>query len=389
MSPLTSLMQTYRRQPVAFVRGEGATLWDDQGRPYLDFLSGLGVAGIGHCHPKVVAAVQRQAATLLHCSNLYGIPLQEELAAGLTARAFGGKAFFCNSGAEANEGAIKLARRYGGEGRRTVVSCSRSFHGRTLGALAATGQTQYQEGFAPLPGGFKHVAFNDLTALEEALDEGTCAVLLEPVQGEGGVYPADGRYLAGVRKLCDERGILLIFDEVQCGLGRTGTLFAYQGYGVVPDILTLAKALGGGVPIGAMLAGDGVAAAFTPGSHASTFGGNPLSAAAALAVLQVMDEEGLPARAAALGEYFQAGLRQLAADRLVISDVRGRGLMVGVELAGGGAGAVIGELRERGILAGAIADRILRFLPPLIIDEADIDTVLAALGDVLGGHKGG
>ncbi|HEX9970013.1 MAG TPA: acetylornithine/succinylornithine family transaminase, partial [Acidimicrobiales bacterium] len=309
----SKLMNTYPPQPVTFVRGEGSYLWDNAGKRYLDFLSGLAVTSLGHAHPAVTEAICAQAATLLHVSNLFGTEPQREVAATLD-RLIGttpGKVFFANSGAEANECAIKLARKWAGRGRHVVVSAYGSFHGRTLATLHATGQPQKHEAFQPLPEGFRHVAWNDAAALEAALDPTVAAVLLEPVQGEGGVMPADAAYLRAVRAACDERGILLIMDEVQTGLGRTGRWFGFQHYGIEPDVVTMAKALGNGMPIGACWARDEVAAAFQPGDHATTYGGQPLAAAAANAVLATMEHEDVPARAEKQGAKLTAALEAL------------------------------------------------------------------------------
>ncbi|GFN21890.1 acetylornithine transaminase [Thermanaeromonas sp. C210] len=380
------VMHTYSRYPVALVRGEGVRVWDADGREYLDFVGGLAVNSLGHCHPRVVAAVREQAGRLLHCSNLYWIEPQVKLARLLVENSDLDKVFFCNSGAEANEAAIKLARKYAklhrGEDCYEIITMRRSFHGRTLATLTATGQEKFQRGFEPLPSGFRYVPFNDLQALREAVNAQTCAVMLEPVQGEGGVYPADPQYLRAVAELCRKEGLLLIFDEVQCGLGRTGYLFAYQYYGVQPDIMTLAKALAGGVPIGAMLAREEVAAAFAPGDHASTFGGNPLAAAAGVAALEALLEEGLVENAAQQGEYLITRLKSLASAFSQVVDIRGRGLMVGMEIEGP-ADAIAGACLERGLLINSCHGRVLRFLPPLTVKKEEIDAALAILEAVM------
>ncbi|MGB9781880.1 MAG: acetylornithine transaminase [Moorellaceae bacterium] len=380
------VMRTYGRYPIALVRGAGARVWDADGREYLDFVEGLAVNSLGHCHPRVVEAIREQAGKLLHVSNLYWIEPQVELAQMLVENSDLDKVFFCNSGAEANEAAIKLARKYAklhkGEECYEIISMRRSFHGRTLAALAATGQEKFHRGFEPLPVGFRYVPFNDLEALREAINSRTCAVMLEPVQGEGGVYPADPDYLKAVRELCDKEGILLIFDEVQCGLGRTGYLFAYQYYGVEPDLMTLAKALAGGVPIGAMLAKEEVAAAFAPGDHASTFGGNPLATAAGVAALRTILEEGLIDNAREQGEYLIEKLKSLAAEFPQIVEIRGRGLLVGVEIEGP-AEDIAKICLERGLLVNAIHGRILRFLPPLTVKREEIDAALGILKTAL------
>ncbi|MGB9661839.1 MAG: acetylornithine transaminase [Moorellaceae bacterium] len=380
------VMRTYGRYPIALVRGAGARVWDADGREYLDFVEGLAVNSLGHCHPRVVEAIREQAGKLLHVSNLYWIEPQVELAQMLVENSDLDKVFFCNSGAEANEAAIKLARKYAklhkGEECYEIISMRRSFHGRTLAALAATGQEKFHRGFEPLPVGFRYVPFNDLEALREAINSRTCAVMLEPVQGEGGVYPADPDYLKAVRELCDKEGILLIFDEVQCGLGRTGYLFAYQYYGVEPDLMTLAKALAGGVPIGAMLAKEEVAAAFAPGDHASTFGGNPLATAAGVAALRTILEEGLIDNAREQGEYLIEKLKSLAAEFPQIVEILGRGLLVGVEIEGP-AEDIAKICLERGLLVNAIHGRILRFLPPLTVKREEIDAALGILKTAL------
>jgi acetylornithine/N-succinyldiaminopimelate aminotransferase len=380
MRPATShLMDTYPPQPLTFVRGSGSRLWDAGGREYLDFLSGLAVTSLGHSHPAVAEALCTQAAKLLHVSNLFGTEPQREVAATLD-RLIGcgpGKVFFCNSGAEANEAAIKLARKWGGRGRHAVVSAFGSFHGRTLATLHATGQPAKHEPFQPLPEGFRHVPWQDVDALSTALDGGAAAVLLEAVQGEGGVNPAGAAYFGAVRDLCDERGALMIVDEVQTGLGRTGRWFAFQHYGVRPDVVTVAKALGNGVPIGACWARDDVAAAFEPGDHATTFGGQPLATAAARAVLAVMEAEDVPARATASGARLTAGLEELAGVR----SVRGLGLLIAVELVEGkSAGPVALRALESGLVVNAVTPTALRLAPSLLVTDDEIDEAVALLG---------
>ncbi len=381
-----NVMQTYGRQPVAFVRGEGTKLWDSEGNEYLDFLSGLAVTSLGHAHPEVADAIAEQARTLLHVSNLYYNDVQPRVAARLNALlGGGGRVFFANSGAEANECAIKLARRHGqrngGPHRFHVISAYGSFHGRTLTTLAATGQPQKQETFQPLPEGFRQVAFDDLDALAAAMDDRVAAVLLEPVQGEGGVNPASTEYLHGVRELCDEREALLIIDEVQTGLGRTGRWFGFEHSGVRPDVVTMAKALGNGVPIGACWARAGVAAAFSPGDHATTFGGQPLAACAALAVLEVMERDGVPERAARAGARLVESLAKL--DGIV--GVRGAGLLVAAELAVGvDAGAVAQQCLDRGLVVNAVTPTALRFAPQLLVSDAEIDDAVARVAAAIG-----
>jgi predicted acetylornithine/succinylornithine family transaminase len=386
------LMPTYRRLPVLFTRGHGTRLWDHEGREYVDFVSGLGACVAGHCHAEVIAAVARQASQLIHVSNLYHIAPQAELAEMLVRVTFADRVFFCNSGTEANEAAIKLARKYmrtvRGEDRYKVISALRSFHGRTYGSLAATGQPEKAEHFRPLPEGFVHVPFNDADALRDAVDESTCAVLLEPVQGEGGVYVAEPSFLEAAREACDEKGALLILDEVQTGMGRTGTLFAHEQFGVLPDMMVVAKGLAGGLPIGALLATEKVAAGFVPGDHGSTFGGNPVVCAAALAVLTVLREEQLVENAARVGRHFLARLRELQGKTACVVDVRGLGLMLAVELEGKDAAQVVLSCLERGYVVNNIGERILRFLPPLSVSTREVDGLVAALEELLGAREG-
>jgi acetylornithine/N-succinyldiaminopimelate aminotransferase len=380
------VMQTYARQPVAFVRGEGTMLWDSEGRRYLDFLSGLAVASLGHAHPAIAEAVADQAGTLLHVSNLYLNDVQPRLAARIDELlGGGGRVFFGNSGAEANECAIKLARRHGqsngGPERHEVLAAYGSFHGRTLATLAATGQPQKHEPFQPLPPGFRHVPFGDVDALAAGLDDRVCAVLLEPVQGEGGVQPSPPGYLEAVRARCDEREALLIVDEVQTGLGRTGRWFGFQhADGVLPDVVTMAKALGNGVPIGACWARAGVAEAFRPGDHASTFGGQPLAARAALAVLDVMEAEDVPARAARAGVRLSAAL----ADVPGVREVRGAGLLLAAELEDElVAGDLAAACLAAGLVLNAVTPSALRLAPSLLVRDDELDEAVAILGRVL------
>ena len=378
---------TYARFPVALVRGEGCRVWDADGKAYLDFVAGIAVCALGHSHPRLVKAITAQAQRLLHVSNLYHIEPQARFAELLCRHSFADRAFFCNSGAEANEAALKLARKYAKErfssDRTEVITMRGSFHGRTLATMTATAQEKYHKGFEPLVPGFRYVPFNDLRAVELAVDARTAAILVEPIQGEGGVQAAADGYLAGLRRLCDERGVLLIFDEVQTGLGRTGTLFAYQQAGVAPDILTLAKALAGGIPMGAMLAREEVMAAFSPGSHAATFGGNPFASAVALETLNTILEEDLPGRAARLGARILDRLRALQARLPVIRTLRGRGLLIGIEVAAD-AKAIVATCMERGLLILTAGDDVLRLVPPLILSEAEADEGLAILEGVLG-----
>jgi predicted acetylornithine/succinylornithine family transaminase len=381
------LMNTYRRQPVVFYKGRGTRLYDLEGKEYLDFVSGVAVNNLGHCHPNVTVAFQKQAQRLVHVSNLYYNEPQVRLARLLVRNSFADKVFFSNSGAEANEAALKLARKYAqdhhGPQRYEIICMERSFHGRTLATLSATGQTKYQKGFEPLLPGFVHVPFNDLKAVERAVGGKTAAVLVEPIQAEGGVGMPDDGYLPGLRKLCDEKGLLLIFDEVQTGIGRTGRLFAYEHWGAEPDIMTLAKGLGSGIPIGATLARESVAAAFVPGSHASTFGGNPLACSAAAATIEVLLEEGfLMDNCRRMSDYFMQRLRTLQQKHPVIKDVRGKGLLVGMELSIEGQ-PIVEDCLERGLLINCTMDRVLRFVPPLIVMKEEIDQLIAQLDEVL------
>lgn len=376
---------TYARFPVAMVSGEGARLWDADGKEYLDFLSGIAVCNLGHCHPKVVEAIRKQAGELLHVSNLYHIVPQAELARTLCENSFAEKVFFCNSGSEANEAAIKLVRKYfnmKGEARPRLVTMERSFHGRTFAALAATGQKKYQAGFEPLLEKFTYIPFNDLAAAEKAIDRETAAVLVEPIQGEGGVNVPSDEYLKGLKEVCSRTGTLLIFDEVQVGLGRTGKLFAYEHSGVTPDIMTLAKALGGGVAIGAMCATDRVAEAFTPGTHASTFGGNPLATAAGHAALRATLEDGVLDNATRVGGYLVGRLRELKSSHGFIKEVRGKGLIIGMEL-DIEAAPVVRACLDRGLLINSAGEKIVRFIPPLVVTEKEVDEMLGILAGVL------
>ena len=380
--PADRLMETYPPRPVTFVRGEGSRLWDEDGRAYLDFLSGLAVTSLGHAHPAVADALCQQAGTLLHVSNLYGTVPQREVAATLDrlVDAGPGRVFFCNSGAEANEAAIKLARKWGGRGRHVVVSAYGSFHGRTLATLHATGQPAKHEAFQPLPEGFRHVAWRDPEELDKAIDDTVAAVLIEPVQGEGGVQPAGQEYFEAVRRICDEHQILMMVDEVQTGLGRTGRWFAFHHYGVRPDVVTMAKALGNGVPIGACWARDEVASAFRPGDHATTFGGQPLATAAARAVLEVMEREDVPARAARAGEKLVAALAAVPG----IATVRGLGLLVAAELEGDRPAAeVAAAALGAGLVVNPVTSSALRLAPSLLVSDAEIDEAVAILGRVL------
>lgn len=383
-----TIMQTYARKPVLFVRGDGMRLYDDADAEYLDFVSGIGAVNLGHSHPAVTAAVCEQAAKLTHVSNLFYVEHRAELAQEVEAllEGEGWRMFFANSGTEAVEGAIKLARRWAGihkPGAYNVVTLERSFHGRTLAALAATGQASKQEAFAPMPQGFVHVPANDIEALRAAVDESVAAVMLEVVQGEGGVWPLDAAYLSAVRQVCDERNALFIADEVQTGFFRTGTAFAHQSYGVVPDVITVAKALGNGLPIGGIIARGDAAGALVPGDHGSTFGGGPVICAAARATVDQLVAGRFGERARETGGYLMDGLRELGAATGALSDVRGAGLMVGVTLTEPDAAQIATSALARGIVLNNIGANILRFLPPLVCGKAEIDTLLSVLSDIL------
>jgi acetylornithine aminotransferase len=380
------IMKTYGRYPIVPVRGEGCVLWDADGKRYLDFLAGVAVNNLGHCHPRVVKAIQDQAAQLIHCSNYYHIPQQIELAELLCRHCFADRAFFCNSGAEANEAAIKLARKYSrekfGPERYGIITAAESFHGRTMATVSATGQEKVQRFFDPLLHGFQHVPFNDAAAIEAAVTPTTCAVMLEPIQGEGGVNVPAPDYLRQVREICDRHDLLLILDEVQTGLGRTGKLFAHQHFGVEPDIMTLAKALAGGAPIGTMLAREEFAEAFSPGTHGSTFGGNPLMATAALAAVQTLLDEGLPERAVTMGRYLVEALEGLKSKYPFVTEVRGIGLMIGMGLSIPG-GDIVKQGHARGVLLNVTQEKVLRFVPPLVVTTAEIDEMIGILDGIL------
>ncbi|WP_449245663.1 acetylornithine transaminase [Desulfobacca acetoxidans] len=381
-----TLMNTYARQPMVLVRGQGVRLWDLDGKEYLDFLAGIAVCNLGHAHPAITEAVCRQVQDLVHVSNLYHTIPQIKLAERLVELSFADRVFFCNSGAEANEGAIKLCRRYSwqkfGPDRYKIICAANSFHGRTLATLSATGQEKFWQGFAPLLPGFVFVPFNDPAALEAAIDNQTCGVLLEPVQGEGGVKIPTADYFPEVRNLCDKHNLLLILDEIQVGLGRTGRLFAHEHFGITPDIMTLAKGLANGLPIGALLVTEEVAAGFVPGTHASTFGGGPVVTAAALTVLEILAQPDFLAEVKAKGEYFLNGLRQLQPRHRFIQEVRGLGLILGIEIDGDGV-PLVDACREKGALINCTQGNVLRFLPPLVVSREEIDRFLAILDDVL------
>jgi len=377
-------MRTFNRLPVVLVRGEGTRVWDENGRCYLDMVAGIAVNVLGHCHPAVVEALTRQARTLIHTSNLYYTIPQLELAELLINHSCADRVFFANSGAEANEGAIKLARKYGRLHRHGAyeITVTGSFHGRTLATLAATAQPKYQEPFAPMPEGFRSVPFNDLEALQAATTERTCAVLLEVVQGESGVHLADGDYLRGVRAWCDQHNLLLILDEIQTGMGRTGRFLAYEHHGIEPDIFTMAKGLAGGVPIGAVLAKER-AAVFTPGDHGSTFGGNPLACAAGVATVRTILEQDLAAHSARVGRYLLEQLRALQTRQPAIAQVRGLGLMVAFDLTTDRAAEVVRGALQRGLILNNTGPRTIRMVPPLILTEAEVDEAVAIIAETL------
>ena len=380
------IMSTYKRFPIVITRGLGVHVWDSDGRSYLDLVGGIAVCALGHSHSRVVEAIKEQVGQLTHISNFYHIAPQIMLAGVLIENSPLDKVFFCNSGAEANEAAIKLARKYASEhmdGRYEIITMENSFHGRTLATVTATGQARLQVGFNPLPAGFSYVPYNDLAALEGAISDKTCGVLVEPIQGEGGVVVPDDGYLKGIRKICDEKGILMIADEIQTGIGRTGRLFAFEHEDVIPDMITLAKALGNGFPIGALLAKEEIAAAFVPGSHGSTFGGNPLACAAACAAVQTILEEGIIENSRDVGEYFLARLRDLKAKYPIIAEVRGKGLMIGMVMSVPCAD-IVTKCMQRGLLINCTNDNILRFVPPLIIARDDVDKAIGILDSVLG-----
>ncbi|MEW6094939.1 MAG: aspartate aminotransferase family protein [bacterium] len=374
------MIPVYKRIPVCLVKGAGIKLWDINGKEYLDFF-GQGVNSIGHCHHKLVKAIHEQANKLIHFSNLYYTMPQVELAKKLSQISFGGKVFFANSGAEVNEAAIKLARIYG-KGKYEIITMTNSFHGRTLATLSATGQEKIHKGFEPLVDGFKYVPFNDIEQIEKAITKSTCAVMVEPIQGEGGINVASLEYLKGLRALCDEHKILLILDEVQTGIGRTGKMFGYEHYGIIPDIMTLAKWLGSGMPIGAMIAKPLLADLLAPGTHASTFGGNPLACAATLAVINLILEENLVENARETGNYLINKLYELKDKYSFIKEVRGKGLMVGMELETAG-GSIVDACLQQGLIINCTVEKVLRFLPPLITTKQNVDKAIEILDKVL------
>ncbi len=379
------VMNTYARLPINLVKGSGCTVWDDQGREYLDMMAGIAVCNLGHAHPAVVKALQKQASELFHCSNLYGIPQQFELARLISESTFDAQVFFCNSGAEANEAAIKLVRRYTNTDNDRgckIITVKGSFHGRTLATVAATGQEKFKQGFNPIPAGFIAVEYGDINALEAAIDDEVAAIMLEPILGESGVRVPVKGYLQQIRQLCNDHNILLVLDEVQTGMGRTGKLFGYMHDEIEPDIMTVAKALGNGFPVGALVAKPSIAAAFTPGTHGSTFGGNPLAMSCGLATLQTMLREEIPEKSMRQGLYLRDQLNQLKAVHPSIKEIRGKGLMVGVEFDADISYLTKASL-DSGMLVNVIKERILRFVPPLIISMKEIDRAVNTLDGLL------
>jgi acetylornithine/N-succinyldiaminopimelate aminotransferase len=379
------VMPNYSRVPVVLVRGKGVNVYDIVGKEFLDFFPGWAVSGIGHCHPKVVRAIKDQAGRIIHVSNNYYNELQGKLASKIIGHSFAGKVFFCNSGAEANEAAIKLARKSGyASGKYEIITMEGSFHGRTLATITATAQPKYQEGFGPLPGGFIYAKFNDLQSVLSKVTDKTAAIMLEPIQGEGGVNVGSEGFITGLRKICDEKKILLIFDEVQTGMGRTGKMFCYQHYGIAPDIMTLAKTLGGGFPIGAMVASGAIADVLQPGMHASTFGGGPLACAASLATFEAIEEGGLVEKAERRGRYLHNRLSLLKKDFPFVKLVRGKGLMQAVELDIEGK-AIVGKCAENGLLINCTQERVLRVMPPLTVKNADINKAVGIIAEAMKG----
>ena len=382
------VIANYGRLPRVIVRGEGCYLYDSEGNKILDMFPGWAVSGTGHCHPRVVEALRKQAGELLHIDNTFYSEPQGQLAKLLSERAFGGKCFFCNSGAEANEAAMKLARLYTAKEKYKFITAEGSFHGRTFATVTATAQPKYHEGFMPLLPGFVYIPFNDVAALESAFSDEVAAVMVEPIQGEGGINVATEEFLGAIRELCDRKGAVMILDEVQTGIGRTGKWFGYQHFDVEPDIITMAKALGGGVAIGAMMAKPELAAVLTPGKHASTFGGNCLACAAGIAVIEAIEEDGLLENAQKLGEYAMGKLRQLKEKHSIIESVRGIGMMIGVQLTGPGA-AIVDKCLEKGLRINCTHETVLRFMPPMIATKEQIDRAIEILDGVLSQRDGG
>lgn len=380
------VIANYGRLPRAIVKGEGNYLWDAEGNKILDMFPGWAVSGIGHCHPKVVDAIQKQAGELLHIDNTFYIEQQGLLAKLLSKRAFGGKCFFCNSGAEANEAAMKLARRHTSKEKYKYITTEGGFHGRTFATVTATAQPKYHEGFMPMLAGFEYIPFNDVEALKKAFSDEVAAVMVEPIQGEGGINVASGEFMRAIRELCDEHGALMILDEVQTGMGRTGKWFGFQHYDVEPDIITLAKALGGGVAIGAMMARSDVAASLVPGTHASTFGGNPLACAAGIAVIEAIEEEGLIDNAIKMGEYAREKIEGLKEKHSIIDHVRGKGLMIGVQLSSDGS-AIVSKCLEKGLRINCTQGTVLRFMPSMTVCKEELDAAIAILDSVLNDYR--
>lgn len=382
-----NIINTYGTRKLAMVRGEGMKLWDIDGNEYLDFFAGIAVTNVGHCHPKVTQAICDQAQTLVHVSNLHYYEVQARLAELLSKNSFADQWFFCNSGAEANEGAIKLARRYWvqqGASKPVIVSAHQSFHGRTMTTLTASGQKKLHDGFDPLMQGFKYANFNDLNDLAENITPDVGAILLEPIQGEGGIRTCDPDYLNRVKELCVEKNVLMILDEIQTGCGRTGALFAYEHTGIEPDIITLAKGLGNGVPIGALGCTERIASGFSVGSHGSTFGGNPLCSAAALATLQVILNDNLVQNAKDVGAYFVDRLQDLKSKYVCVQEVRGTGLMIGVQI-DQIVGGILTSMIKKGVICGSAGADVVRFLPALIVTKEQVDHVVSVFDTVLGG----
>lgn len=377
----------YKRFPVTLVRGSGSRVWDSDGKEYIDTFAGIAVNSLGHCHPKIVDAIQDQASKLIHVSNFFTSPPQVELSQKLTKLAGLERVFFTNSGVEAIEGAFKLARKYGNSKGKNgdIISMEECFHGRSIGAIAS-GKHKYQEGFEPMPTGFSNVPFNDSEALKKKIDKSTIAVIIEPIQGEGGIRVADKAFLKEARRLCDKHDALLIFDEIQCGIGRTGKMFAWEHYGVQPDVLTLAKALGSGVPVGALLATEKAASVMDYGNHGTTFGGNPLATRAALATLEVLEEEKLVQRAAELGKWLMSELNKIAKTEDAIKEIRGKGLMIGMELNFPGAG-VTESMLKKGIIINVASDNVIRLVPPFTISKVELTAVVLALKESIREEK--
>ncbi len=377
------VIPNYARNPIVIAKGDGVHLWDTDGKRYLDLFSGWAVSSLGHCHPKVTKAMQEQAATLVHVPNTFYSEPQGRLAKYISENSFNGQCFFCNSGAEANEAAIKLARIHSSKkGKYKIITMKDSFHGRTLATVTATAQPKYHNGFAPLIEGFAYAPFNDLRAVENVIDDKTCGIMLEPIQGEGGINVADKEYMEGLRKICNDNDILLIFDEVQCGMGRTGKYFAYQHYDIAPDIMTLAKSLGNGTAVGAMETSREIAESLVPGSHASTFGGNPLACAASAAVFEVIESENLLDNATKMGNYSFEQLGNMAKELNVIKEVRGIGLMIGIELKIPAA-EVVKKCMDEGLLLNCTHDNVIRFMPQLNVKKEHIDEGLGILKNIL------